>query len=195
MGKSLDELITEVTEVTEPWYKRVGTWLRGRWWEWTYPIRKMIYGRHPKVNWERGNMYLFNFDASLAAVIRDGIAAFRKHNISVIYVEGGSYRDYGEDDNVVDKTEWLFDELIWTFDTIANGGVRCLPDVEALMMEAYGESEQTLTPVEGKSYSLWSISGVKEDAKKEMRRLENEYQERVERGLKLFAEHFERLWI
>lgn len=143
-----------------------------------------------KIAWK--NRLLFNLDMSLAYVIRDALIAFKNYDrVGVTYSEGDITWKDGEEDrsNWVDKSEWFLDELIWTFDTISRGGVDGIPEIDALIQEIFGEVVNRSGDL---NTSLATAHNHPEY--KRMRELENAAQARVDAGLKLFAENFQRLW-
>lgn len=170
-------------ETKDTWFQRLKNKVSRWWYRRTYPIRRRIFGYYPKVNWERGGMYLFNFDQSLAHVIRDGLVAFKKYNCAVLHVENGE-----------NKTDWMLDEIIWTFDTLANGGASALPDVEDLYDKAFANvSREIVTRDDGSR--VWKSVGIDKEFLEEAKKLEKLHQERINRGLKFFIDVYEWLWL
>ncbi|MFA5626125.1 MAG: hypothetical protein WC965_01400 [Thiohalomonadaceae bacterium] len=154
-----------------------------RWWSnLTFPVRRRVFGWATRVNWERGGLYLINFDQSLASVILEGLRRFRKYNIGVIY----------EDEDGADLTEWWFDEVIWTFEAIKNGGSS---ESDALYKKAYASATHEFVPVEGTDYTESVVHGVDETLQAEWLAQMRKDQERIDNGLKLFAEKFQSLWL
>jgi len=156
-----------------------------RWWSnLTFPVRRRVFGWAPRVNWERGGLYLINFDQSLAEVIYNGIVSYRKYNRHVMY----------EDEDGNDLTEWWFEEVLWTFDTIRKGGAGNHPDVMALWYKA-SENATFGTRPSGEHLHVFYSEGMDEEIRDEWCALEERYQERVSKGLQLFAERFQSMWL
>lgn len=144
-----------------------------------------------RINWK--NNFLFSLDNSLAYVIRDALIAFKNMDrAAVTYSEGEITWKDGEEDrsNWVDKSEWFLDELIWTFNTISLGGVTGLPEIEALIHEVFGGIDLSKPDYINESLD----KAHAHPSYQKMRELEDAAQARVNAGLKLFADNFERLW-
>ena len=134
---------------------------------------------------------LINLDVTLAEVIRDHLLAFKKmKRHGVLYSKSGKHMDSDYDiKKHGDDTEWLLKELIWTFNTIALGGASRVPESEKMFTKIYketlGEDLQNIQSINKLSkhskYNKWKNNVQKT-------------QERINNGLRLFSENFERLW-
>lgn len=116
---------------------------------------------------------LYNLDITLARIIHTYLVAFRDmERHGVIYEQDGE-----------DKTDWLLEELIWTFETISNENTT--PEIEELSNEIYGVNVGTdyrlKTLRDHPKYSLYA--GM-------LRRNEK----RISNGLELFSKYFRSLW-
>lgn len=159
--------------------------INDKWSTFVFNLRNLIFGRVPRWRWDIGGLHLINFDQSLAHVIYNGLVAYRKYNRHVMY----------EDDTDNDLTEWWFDEVLWTFDTIRKGGVGSHPEVTALYEAAFENATRLLVPVGDSNLSTYEVDGVDEDLKEAWLDKSCELQHRVDRGLGLFAERFQSMWL
>lgn len=133
---------------------------------------------------------LINLNSTLSEIIRDHLIQFKNmERAGIIYSKSGKLDD--EDFSIAehgDDTEWLLDELIWTFDAISRGGAAESPEAAVLMDEIL---ESTILDVVFKK-------DIKEKSRKEKyeewKNIIEQNRKRIDRGLLLFAENFERLW-
>lgn len=116
---------------------------------------------------------LYNLDMSLAKVIHKYLVEFRNMDRQCVIYKN------------MDETNKLLDELIWTFDTIANQGYT--PELRELSEELHGAdtSEDFSRKIKNlRNHPKYELYGQKT----------RETERRIDEGLKLFAKYFRSLW-
>jgi len=139
---------------------------------------------------------MYNLDATLSKFIHDKLIEFKKfRNESYVYIMIYSHEiENGtktiDDKEITDDTNWLLDEFIWTFKTIAADEDYESPSLKIIMrdLELVGENSE--------NHVMEKITGIREHPLydtylKEM----EEQEERIKRNLYLFGKYFRSLWI
>ena len=131
------------------------------------------------------NSKLINLDITLAEIIRDHLIDFKNMDrAGVLYSKNNESLDETYDQTRDgDDTEWMLDELIWTFSLLAEGGALNDPSVQKKSSFKFNEEGVM-------SFEFDSEEGSKEDWLNEI----GEVQARIDSGLILFAKMFQRLW-
>lgn len=131
---------------------------------------------------------LWNLDATLADIIHQYLVAFKESDRHLIlYSHEYDSPDFDPMSDYSDDTEWFLDELIWTFETLANGGET--PEIEELISEVFG-GERTMV-IDDEGYVSFNLD---EEKYAKLRETEKAVQARIQAGLKMFSENFQRLW-
>jgi hypothetical protein len=145
---------------------------------------------------------LWNLDSTLSDIIHQYLVAFKNaERLGILYshdFEKPGFKMMGEDGmptGYSNDTEWFLDELIWTFKTLSEGGVDSIPEVEAMIEEVFGHdgAMSFSDDEEHLGYSVVSFR-IDEEKNKQLRALEEKLQERITKGLALFAKYFQALW-
>lgn len=133
---------------------------------------------------------LWNLNGVLADIIHQYLVAFKAYDRHlVLYSPDYADPDWDPSGDIRDETDWFLDELIWTFKTISEGGVSSIPEVEELIGEVFGGERSMVIDDEG--YVSFNLD---EEKYAKLREIEGINQDRINRGLELFAKNFERLW-
>jgi len=140
---------------------------------------------------------LWNLDSTLADIIHQYLVAFKKsERLGVLYSHMFEEPDFSYEKYeymVTNDTDWFLDELIWTFEVLSNGGVDNIPEVDVLIQEVFGAPDAMT--FEKSETGLASMTfNLDEEKHAELRALEKHYQERINRGLAMFAKYFQSLW-
>lgn len=158
--------------------------------------------RYVKVGNRHEEAYkLWNMDNTLAEIIYEWLVAFKKApRNGILYsktVDLIAPREEPVDWEKHDDTEWLLDELIWTFDIIRNGGAMHSPEATALWDAESDKHDYSLDFQKNENGDAVFVSHMWENdeaGRDEYYAVVKRVQERVDSGLKLFAEMFEGLW-
>jgi len=144
---------------------------------------------------------LANLDVFLAEIIRESLIQFRDNLPPELMLYSKEWKDstWHSDENVSDDTQWFLNELIWTFNYLANDSSSAsmepllnneeITESGVLFTKMYNElkgEEVGINDLLDKlqthpDYALY----------KGMQRRERE---RAKEGLKLFAEYYQALW-
>ncbi len=144
---------------------------------------------------------LANLDVYLAEIILDSLTQFRDNLPRQVMLYSKEWKDseWHSDENVTDDTQWFLNELIWTFNYLANDSSSAsmepllnneeITESGVLFTKMYNElrgEEVGINDLLDKlqthpDYALY----------KGMQRRERE---RAKEGLKLFAEYYQALW-
>jgi hypothetical protein len=133
---------------------------------------------------------LWNLDSTLADIIHQYLVAFKDvERLGILYSHAYNDPEFTIDQDHEDNTDWFLDELIWTFKTISEGGTDSIPEIDALISEVFGAERAMVVSEDGEvSFNL------NEEKYAKLRELTKVNQERIDRGLQLFAKYFQGLW-
>ena len=139
---------------------------------------------------------MYNLDATLSKFIHDKLVEFKKfRNESYVYIMIYSHEiENGtktiDDKEITDDTNWLLDEFIWTFKTIAADEDYESPSLKIIM------SDLELVGQDADNNVMEKIASIREHLLYETYLKEMEEQEeRIKRNLYLFGKYFRSLWI
>jgi len=119
---------------------------------------------------------LYNLDITLSKIITEHLKEFKKlKRHAIIYPENAQATEE-------DQTNWLLDELIWTFQTIAGQNHQDILNEEMHRQTLHKKmNNQPLTYIEELHWNAYQQQ-------------EKEKEERITRGLTLFSKYFRMLW-
>jgi hypothetical protein len=137
---------------------------------------------------------MYNLDATLSKFIHDKLVEFKKFREEsyfyiMIYsheIENGTKTI--DDNDITDDTNWLLDEFIWTFKTIAADEDYESPSLKIIMRD--------LELINSEKNFMAKISSIREhELYDDYIRETAEQEERIKRNLHLFGKYFRSLWI
>ena len=164
-------------------------------------VNKIVRHRKRKIKVRVDYSDVWSADHTLALIIHPTLVMLKKHKHGSPYVDPedaphigkGEETDFGHgDDKIHDRWEWVLDEMIWTFECLADG------DDTKHYFVPYKDDE----PVDRMGWRDHETGEMKyiqseEDARRVGRfdpDLRKKYQERINNGLRLFGKYYQALW-
>lgn len=141
---------------------------------------------------------IMNLDMYLAGVIHNALLKFRENLDKGTLVYSHVWEENGyaweADENVSNDTEWFLNELLWTFDHLRDEG--SIPESTKLFEQISGESRN---PNDNTVSELMNFANFISDIQhhpdyQRYKELQRQEDERVKKGLMLFAKYFRGLW-
>lgn len=166
---------------------------------------RVVLGKYPKGNKPRKEQVrihyhdIWSLDHTLALIIHPALVMLKEKQHGSpntddedVPVElrstsaGPKENEWDVDDNHFKRWEWILDEMIWTFDQLANE--RELPEDEFWLVKPEGMRFEELNDGSGHSKLVYDVEPVMNKEAVEA------YDKRINNGLRLFGKYYRGLW-